>query len=188
MPQPIRWSTADLDALPDNGTRYEIVAGELYMSKQPDWHHQFACGRIFRFLDDWNEETGAGLALVTPGIIFADDDNVAPDVVWVSRERFSAALGDDGKLHAAPELVVEVLSPGQANAERDMEVKRKLYSRRGVHEYWVVDWKLRQVELYRREEAVLTLQATLFAEDMITTPLLPGFRCQVRRLFADIEL
>jgi Uma2 family endonuclease len=52
----------------------------------------------------------------------------------------------------------------------------------------VVDWKLRQVELYRREEAVLTLQATLFAEDMITTPLLPGFRCQVRRLFADIEL
>jgi Uma2 family endonuclease len=69
-----------------------------------------------------------------------------------------------------------------------MEVKRKLYSRRGVHEYWVVDWKLRQVELYRREEAVLTLQATLFAEDMITTPLLPGFRCQVRRLFADIEL
>jgi Uma2 family endonuclease len=186
MPQPIRWSTADLDALPDNGTRYEIVGGELYMSKQPDWHHQFAQGQIVRFLQEWNDETGTGLALIAPGIIFADDDNVAPDVVWISRERFAAALGEDGKLHAAPELVVEVLSPGQANAERDMEVKRKLYSRRGVHEYWVVDWKLRQVEQYRREEAVLTLQTTLFAEDRIETPLLPGFGCQVRRLFADI--
>jgi Uma2 family endonuclease len=64
-----------------------------------------------------------------------------------------------------------------------METKRKLYSRRGVQEYWVVDWRLRQVEIYRREQAALVLQATLFAEDMIESPLLPAFRCQVQRLF-----
>jgi Uma2 family endonuclease len=183
MSQSIHWTSADLDALPANGTRYEIIEGELYMSKQPDWHHQFVSGRIFRVLDEWNEQSGLGVAIIAPGIIFADDINVAPDVVWISRERLQTAQGEDGKLHAAPELVVEVLSPGQPNAERDMETKRKLYSRRGVQEYWVVDWRLRQVEIYRREQAALVLQATLFAEDMIESPLLPAFRCQVQRLF-----
>jgi Uma2 family endonuclease len=186
MSTAIRWTTADLAALPDDGRRYEIIEGELYMSKQPDWHHQFVCGRLFRFLDEWSEQASAGVAILAPGIIFDDDDNVVPDVVWISHERMRAAMGEDGKLHAAPEIVIEVLSPGQANAERDTETKRKLYSRRGVHEYWVVDWRLRQVALYRREQAALVLVATLFAEDPIGSPLLPGFRCAVQRLFAGI--
>jgi Uma2 family endonuclease len=182
MSASIRWTTADLAALPDDGRRYEIIDGELYMSKQPDWHHQFVCGRLFRFLDEWNEQTGAGVVDIAPGIIFADDDNVAPDVVWISRERRAHALGEDGKLHAAPEIVIEVLSPGQQNAERDTETKRKLYTRRGVQEYWVVDWRQQQVQIYRREQAALMLHATLFADDDIVSPLLPGFRCAVRRL------
>jgi Uma2 family endonuclease len=186
MTQSIRWTTADLAALPDNGTRYEIIAGELYMSKQPDWHHQFACTRIARYLDEWSEQSGAGFAIAAPGIIFADDDNVVPDVVWISRDRLIAAQGDDGKLYAAPELVVEVLSPGQPNAERDTETKRKLYSRRGVQEYWVVDWRLKQAAIYRRQQAALVLHATLLADDELTSPLLPGFACRVARLFADV--
>jgi Uma2 family endonuclease len=177
------WTTDDLEALPDNGTRYEIIGGELHMAKQPDWHHQFVCIRLTRFLDEWNEQSGKGVVNQAPGIIFADDDNVAPDVVWVSHERLAVALGEDGKLHAAPEIVVEVRSPGQANAERDSETKRKLYSRRGVQEYWVIDWRLRQVEQYQRQHAVLTLVATLFADDMLASPLLPGFACRVGRLF-----
>ncbi len=186
MTHSIRWTTADLAALPDNGTRYEIIDGELYMSKQPDWHHQFACGQLCRFLQEWSEQRGAGFAIAAPGIIFAEDDNVAPDVVWISRERLLAAQGEDGKLHTAPELVVEVLSPGQPNAERDREIKRKLYSRRGVQEYWVVDWWLQQAAVYRREQAALVLQATLLPEDDLTSPLLPDFSCRVGRLFADV--
>ena len=55
-------------------------------------------------------------------------------MVWISRERFAAALEPDGKLHAAPDLVVEVLSPGSTNERRDRQAKLKLYSRRGVRE------------------------------------------------------
>lgn len=179
----VRWTVVDLEALPDDGKRYEIIDGDLSMARQPDWHHQFACVRLARFLDEWNEQTGTGIVNAAPGIIFADDDNVVPDVVWISRERRVNALKEDGKLHAAPELVVEVLSPGEPNADRDRETKRKLYSRRGVQEYWVVDWQLRQVEIYRREQAALVLIATLFAQDTLESPLLPGFRCQVQRLF-----
>lgn len=180
---PLRWTSADLEALPDDGKRYEIVDGELYVSKQPHWHHQFTCGRLFRFLDEWNEQTALGVVNAAPGLIFADDDDVAPDVVWISKARLATALGADGKLHAAPELVIEVLSPGGANERRDREAKRKLYSRRGVHEYWIVDWQRREVEIYRREQAALVLMGTLYAHDTLTSPLLPGFACAVGRLF-----
>lgn len=186
MATSLRWTSADLEVLPDDGKRYEIIDGELFMSKQPHWHHQFVCLRLGRFLDEWNDRTGIGVALVAPGLIFGDGDDVAPDVVWISKERLATALAPDGKLHSAPELVVEVLSPGTANERRDREAKLKLYSRYGVREYWIVDWRQRQLELYRREQAALQLVATLFEQDEVTSPLLPGFTCRVGQLFSDL--
>ncbi len=184
MSDTLRWTTADLAALPDNGNRYEIIEGELYMSRQPSWHHQFACASLIHALFDWSLQSGIGHVNSTPGVVFDDDDNVVPDVVWISHARLATGLDPAGHLTVAPELVIEVLSPGLANAERDGEVKRKLYSRRGVQEYWLVDWQRQQVTVYRREQAALVLQATLFADDTLASPLLPGFACAVRRLFA----
>ena len=179
----LRWTSADLAVLPDNGKRYEIIDGELYMSRQPHWHHQRACGKIFAALETWSADTGTGEANLAPGVIFAEDDDVAPDVVWVSQARRATALGPDGHLHAAPELVVEILSPGATNERRDREAKLKLYSRRGVLEYWIVDWRAQQVEVYRREELVLRLVATLYPTDTLTSPLLHSFACRVAALF-----
>lgn len=180
------WTIADLAAFPDNGYRYEIIAGELYVSKQPHWHHQFVCTRITYFLEMWNERTQAGLVLGAPGVVFADDEAVAPDLVWISRKQFATAAGTDGKLHATPELMIEVLSPGLKNAERDRDEKRALYDRRGVTEYWIVDWQQQQVELYRRAPAILSLVDTLTATDTLTSPLLPGFTCPVAALFIEM--
>jgi Uma2 family endonuclease len=178
-----RWTSADLAVLPDDGKRYEIIDGELYMSRQPHWHHQRACGKIFAALEAWSVQTGAGEANLAPGVIFAEDDDVAPDVVWISHARRTTALGPNGHLHTAPELVVEVLSPGTTNERRDREAKLKLYSRRGVLEYWIVDWRVQQVEVYRRKELALRLVATLHPTDTLTSPLLPGFACEVVTLF-----
>ena len=183
----LRWTSKDLESMPDDGKRYEIVDGELYMSKQPHWDHQFVANQIWEALQIWSRQTKAGRANIAPGVIFADDDDVAPDVVWVSRERLAAALLPDGKLHAAPELAVEVLSPGTANATRDREAKLKLYSRRGVLEYWIVNWQERYLEVYRREQAALKLQSTLYENDVLQSPNLPGFSCLVGQIFADID-
>lgn len=182
----LRWNSEDLHLLPDDGKRYEIVDGELYVSKQPDWHHQLVCGGVFELLQSWSRRTKAGVANLAPGVIFADDDDVAPDVVWISRQRLATALQPDGKLHSAPELAVEVLSPGSLNARRDREVKLKLYSRRGVLEYWIVNWRERFVEVYRREHAELKHAITLYENDMLQSPILPAFSCQVSQLFADV--
>jgi len=182
----LRWSSRDLELFPDDGKRYEIIDGELYVSKQPHWQHQFVTGRIFQLLQSWSDQTAAGMANLAPGLIFADDDDVVPDVIWISHERLLTALWEDGKLHTSPELVVEVLSPGSSNERRDRELKLKLYSRRGADEYWIVNWREQRVEVYRRQNAALTLQATLNESDLLQSPLLPGFSCRVRQLFASI--
>ena len=187
MARSLRWTTADLEAMPDDGKRYEIIDGELHVSKQPEFDHQRVCGRVHGALQRWSDQVGAGDAVFAPGVIFADDENVAPDVVWISKERLATALQEDRRhLHAAPELIVEVLSPGPTNERRDREVKLKLYSRRGVHEYWVVDWRQRRVEVHRREDTELRLTATLYASDLLRSPLLPGFVCPVAELFPGL--
>ena len=179
----LRWTSADLEVMPDNGKRYEIVNGELYVSRSPNYHHQFACGQILTFLNIWSMQTRLGVVNSGTGIIFDDDDDVIPDVVWISRERLEKILGEDGHFHAAPDLVVEVLSQGTANEKRDRETKLKLYSRRGVLEYWIVNWILREITIFRRKGTALRLQATLHSSDNLTSPLLPGFQCEVKTIF-----
>ena len=179
-----RYTSRDLDSLPDiEGIRYEIIDGELHVSKQPTWRHQRACNRICTALTNWSDETGRGEAIPAPGVIFAEDDDVAPDAVWISKERFEDALDEAEHLRKTPELVVEVLSPGRRNEQRDRESKLALYSRQGVSEYWIVDCWLRAVQVYRRDGDKLTLIATLVDDDALTSPLLPGFSLPLRRLW-----
>ena len=119
-----RWTIEQVELLPDtlDDTRYEIIDGELYVSHQPHYYHQLVTSRLAAELLHWSEETSLGVAVHAPGVIFARDEAVAPDVVWVGADRLHSVLWDDGKLHAAPDLMVEVLSPGQANEERDREL------------------------------------------------------------------
>ena len=177
-----RWTSADLESLPDDGTRYEIIDGELFMSKQPHIYHQDVCTKVFFELELWDRREKRGKVILAPGLIFADDDDVVPDVVWLSNKTLALSLGSDGKLHSAPELAVEVLSPGKASERRDREAKLKLYSRRGVSEYWILSWQKRQTEVYRRVEGLLRLEATLSEPDTLESPLLPGFSCSVAAL------
>ena len=178
------FTSRDLEVMPfEDGKRYEIIGGELYVSRAPHGYHQITCGLTFAALHQWNQQSGLGIVVFNPGIIFGEEDDVIPDLVWASKERFSAAFEADGKVHAALELIVEVLSPGRANTQRDREVKLNLYSRRGVREYWIMDWERKQVEVYRRVEAALHLAATLQEWDSLTSLLLPGFECSVASLF-----
>ncbi|GAC1496583.1 MAG: Uma2 family endonuclease [Chamaesiphon sp.] len=179
----VRWTTADLHLLPDSSNRYEIIDGELLVTKAPHWGHQKASGNTYAELRDWSVTTDLGEAVQAPGVIFSDADNVIPDVVWISKKRLATSLDDAGHLTVAPELIVEVLSSGKDNERRDRETKLKLYTSRGVKEYWILDWRLKQIEVYLRQSGLLQLVGTLFTGDCLTSPLLPGFGCDVERLF-----
>jgi Uma2 family endonuclease len=179
------WTTADLDAMPDDGgwKRYEIIEGELFVSRAPHIRHQGAASKIHVRLEIWSEETGLGRSFETPGVIFTPTDAVIPDVVWASQSRLERSIDEAGHFTVAPELMVEILSPGEQNEQRDKGVKLKLYSRYGVQEYWIVNWQLQTLEIYRRIDAQLQLVATLLAGDLLSSPLLPGFSVEIDRIF-----
>ena len=180
------WTTADLDAMPDDGgwLRHEIIEGELFVTRAPHIRHQSAAGKIQVQLQNWSEETGLGLSVQTPGVIFTPTDAVIPDVVWASQARLDRGIDEAGHFTIAPELIVEILSSGAQNEQRDKSVKLKLYSKYGVQEYWIVNWQLQTLEIYRRTEAQLQLVATLLAGDTLTSPILPGFIVEIDRLFS----
>ncbi len=177
MSTTIRFTRADLELFPDaiDGTRYEIIDGDLIVSKQPHLEHQSVNTAIGAALFVWSRRTGLGRAFVIPGLILPDEQDVVPDVVWASHARLAQIYEPDGKLHGAPELTVEILSVGGGNERRDRELKLKLYSRIGVEEYWIADWRARTVEVYRRDDGELRLAASLSNDDVITSPLLPDF-------------
>jgi Uma2 family endonuclease len=187
-PEVQRWTLADLDVFLDDGgwTRYEIVDGELLVSEVPDNLHQEVTTLATFELGNWNCQTMLGTTLVFPHLIFDDENNTIPDVVWVSDARRHALEQADDKLHGAPELVVEVLSPGPENERRDREAKLGLYARRGVVEYWVLDPATRTVSVYRRMGDDLALTATLDPAATLTAPVLPGFSARVAHLFPEV--
>src|SRR5690242_10524093 len=119
-------TSADLERMPDDGNRYELIAGELFVSTQPTFELQYSCSQLDCALTNWNNRTGLGVTVISPGLVLAEDDDVAPDLVWISRQRVLTALDEKRHFRVAPELVVEVLSPGRANERRDREVKLQL--------------------------------------------------------------
>jgi Uma2 family endonuclease len=179
------WTTADLDAMPDNGgwLRHEIIAGELFVTRAPHIRHQSAAGQIQFELESWSRQTKLGKSFQTPGVVFTSTDAVIPDVVWASQARLDKGIDDAGHFTIAPELVVEILSAGEQNEQRDKSIKLKLYSRYGVQEYWIVNWQLQTLEIYRRTDAQLQLVATLLIGDTLTSPLLPEFSVEIDRIF-----
>jgi Uma2 family endonuclease len=87
-----KWTSRDLETLPDNGKLYEVIEGELYVSKQPHLNHQIVGTNIVGLLKAWSAQNHLGVAIFTPGIIFADDNDVVPDAVWISHQRLASAL------------------------------------------------------------------------------------------------
>lgn len=124
---------ADYLALPDE-PRSELLYGTLVVTPAPNSRHQEIVLRLARILLDLADANGAR-ALVSPiDVVLAEHSVVQPDVIFVARER--AAIVRD-RVEGAPDLVIEVLSPG--TARRDLGEKLKLYAESGVAEYWIVD-------------------------------------------------
>lgn len=114
-------------------------------------------------------------------MIFSELSGVIPDIVFISNKRDEIASGE--RVVGAPDLIIEIVSPGTDNERRDRAAKRQLYGKHGVKEYWVVDPQQRTIEIYLLVGQRLQLHATLQEADEITTPLLPGFSCKVEDVF-----
>jgi Uma2 family endonuclease len=171
----------DLDALPDDDNRYELIEGELLVSRAPRLNHQNITMNIGLALGNYLKQNPIGKVYPTPGIIFSVFDAVIPDLIYISYERLDEVAKDE-KIFGAPELIIEILSPGSENAKRDRQIKRQLYRKYSVQEYWIVDPESHTIEIYRSPK--FNRPKILSIDGILTTPLLPKFRCPVSEVFA----
>jgi Uma2 family endonuclease len=172
----------DLDAMPDDGNHYEIIEGELLVSRAPSLIHQRVSGNLFSAIRAYLDRNPIGEVLTTPGIVFSDFNGVIPDLVFITHEqRDEIASGE--RITGAPDLVIEIVSPGTENEKRDRVVKRQLYGKYGVKEYWVVDPYKRAIEIYHLKGQTLKLKATSGEQDELVSTVMAGFTCKVESIF-----
>lgn len=176
-------TVADLDLFPDDGNRYELIEGELFVSRAPSLFHQVIVANIIASVRTFLDLNPIGMIVPGPGVMLSQLSGVIPDLVFITNEqRGDIASGD--KVTGAPALVIEILSPGTENERRDRVAKRHLYAKYGVEEYWIVDSEKRAIEVYALVRKTLKLSAVFTDQDEITSSVLPGFRCRVEDIFS----
>jgi Uma2 family endonuclease len=179
MPVDTRLTYDDFCQLPDDGKRYEIIDGELFVTPSPRILHQIVVSQLTSELLTYTKREGLGRALVAPvDVILSEFDVVEPDIVYISKQR--ASVMTEKNLQGAPDLAIEVLS--ESTEKRDRTFKLKLYGKFGVDEYWIIDPYGPSAEIYRRGEEGLTLVAKLSATDALTSPMFPGLSLPLSRL------
>lgn len=172
----------DLDLMPEDGNRYEVIEGELFVSPAPVLTHQSVAGNILISVTTYLIENPIGKIWMTPGVIFSEYSGVIPDLVFVSHDRRNEIASGD-RVMGAPNLVIEIVSPGAENERRDRLAKRQLYGKYGVKEYWIVDFQKRTIEVYLLQGQMLQLRSLLAEKGEITSSVLPGYRCKVSTIF-----
>ncbi len=177
-------TVADVDALPeDDGNRYELIGGELFVSDPARISHQLLLQNLLMELATYLRKHTIGILVPGAGLILSDYDAVIPDLAFVRNERWDEVVAGE-KFTRAVDLVIEILSPGKENRERDLTVKRQLYAKYGVNEYWIVDSENSSVLIFRLREQTLEEIVVASGDDKVTSPLLPGFQLKVEAIFS----
>jgi Uma2 family endonuclease len=173
----------DYVLFPEDGKRHELLDGEHHVTPAPKTKHQRCSGNLSWHLNTYLRNTNAGLVFTAPtDVVLSDVDVVQPDLLVVSTGRMSIITEDN--IRGAPDLAIEILS--EATRRSDEVVKRKLYERYRVSEYWIVDPELETVKIYRMTDQGYLRVAELSREaaDTLTTPLLLAFRLSLAEIFA----
>jgi Uma2 family endonuclease len=174
----------DFVLFPDDGKRHELIDGEHYVTPSPNTKHQRVSSNLHWLIRSHLERHPIGQVFYAPyDVVFSEFDVVEPDLLYLSHARAHEVITP---LHArgVPELVIEIASRG--TRKRDETIKRRLYERMGVSEYWTVDPEIDVVRVYRRQEQTFTrpIELALEAEDVLTTALLPGLELPLKTIFA----
>ena len=175
LPRPVTYD--DYCQFPDDGKRYEILAGEIYVTPAPSPRHQYASKRLQRVLEQFFEGERACVVFAAPiDVILAPDDVVQPDLVVAEKPRISAR-GIEGP----PLVLVEILSPSRTEYDRTTKARR--YAARRVLNFWVVDPEARTLECFRLDESVYRRDTAAAKDDTLAVPAFDGLTLQLGDLW-----
>jgi Uma2 family endonuclease len=175
-------SVYDLEATPDDGNIYELFEGELSVAKAPTLKHQELIIRLGTILTNYLDLNPIGKVWSTPGVIFDEYNSAIPDLVFIAADRIPQ-IASGIHIVGAPDLAIEIMSPGSENVRRDQIVKRQTYGRFGVKEYWIVEPIVEVIEISRLQNNVLASVGAFRNADEISSPLLPDLSFTVKDVF-----
>jgi Uma2 family endonuclease len=176
----------DFLLFPDDGKRHELIDGEHYVTPSPNTAHQRIVGRLHLALGGYLERHPIGELFLAPfDVVFSQFDVVEPDLLYITAERRKEILTTQ-HVRGTPDLVIEVGSPG--TRRRDETIKRRLYERAGVAEYWIIDPDLEVVRIYRRAGDSFAKPHELSREggDVLASSLFPGFDLPLESVFRAV--
>jgi Uma2 family endonuclease len=174
----------DFVLFPDDGKRHELIDGEHYVTPSPSMRHQQISMNLVLLIGNWLEGHPVGRLFHAPfDVVFSRYDVVEPDLLYVSNGRSNVLTAPN--VQGAPDLVIEIGSPG--TRKRDETIKRRLYERSDVSEYWIVDPDIDVVRVHKRsgDGFARPIELSREGDDSLTTDLLPGLELPLARIFRE---
>jgi len=177
------WTLDDWLKLPEDGYRYEVISGELYMSPPPRIEHQRASLRLVTKLNSFVVEHNLGEVFAAPiGVQLPNQEvPLQPDIIFIQAAR-QEIIGEE-TVEGAPDLIIEILSPG--NWLYDRRTKMRVYQEGGVREYWIVEPRTQTIEVYILEEGTFLLTGQYQAGEKAVSQVVAGFEIPVADVFSS---
>lgn len=180
-PEQGEWTYADWEKLPNDGRKYEVIDGTLHTSPSPTSTHQYALMRLAGSLMVWADQTNSGSVFPAPMDVLLPNQPVPfqPDVIFVKREH--EEIIQSQRIVGVPDFVAEVLSP--SNWLYDRREKMEIYETAGIPEYWIIDPRAREIELYLLEDSGYLLINKVSGEQVARSQTLAQFEVKVNTIF-----
>lgn len=170
----------DYVALPDDGQRYEIVNGELFVTPATSIRHQEIITKLLVLVGSYVSKHRLGVLLTAPtDVVLSMIDTVQPDVLFVSESRLKLVATNN--VVAIPDLIIEVVSP--SSAQRDRGEKWKLYQKYELPEHWVVDPDSKTIDFFSYFDNHLNLVETLGSGQQLRSCQIEGLVINVSEVF-----
>lgn len=174
-----RYTYADYCRLPE-GSPYQLIGGELVMTPSPTPYHQMVSMKLELKMAGYVLEKGLGIVLYAPlDVCLGETETYQPDIIFISNERL--AIIEEKCIKGAPDLVVEILSPG--TAYYDLRRKYKVYEKEGVREYWIIDPGNKGVQVFCLREGKFALDQEIEQEGSVKSRVITGFQIQAENIF-----
>ncbi|MDI6780616.1 MAG: Uma2 family endonuclease [bacterium] len=163
--------------------RYELIGGEFFMAPAPNmWHQSISIDIEFR-IKQLLEKTKSGKVYDAPcDVVLSNEDVVQPDIIFISKENIHIITQDNIK--GSPDLLIEIISKN--SAQRDRIIKRRLYEKYGVHEYWLVDMDKKEIEVLVLSRGTYETYGVFQSQDTLSSVVLEGFHFKVEEVFERI--
>jgi len=176
----VRFLAEDIWDTPDDGKRYEVIDGQLFVTPPPVVMHQRSSGNVYYYLRVYLATHPIGEVFNAPiGLVLDDENGLQPDLVYVANEHRSI-IAERG-IEGVPDLVAEILSP--STRARDRGIKLRRYAAAGVPHYWIVDPRRRTLEAHRLGEAGYGRPTVYRSGEVFTPELFPGLEIPIDALF-----